>query len=216
MPEKKFRWDEIQALSFPETNIIALTNVGAIIVYACSAFYNNRTLWSMAGDEVTDAEWDDISKAIGLMEHQLMSGLVGVILPHVLGDLSGFAMLPCDGSAYARSDWPLLYDAIDPIYRIDASNFRVPDLRERFPIGQGGGLDLDDFGGSVDHTLTISEIPIHSHSESLALPALADLGTGAPVPSATASAGLTGSQGGGLAHNNMPPYRAVRFAIVAG
>ena len=216
MNPKQFRWDEIQALSFPETNIIALTNVGAIIVYACSAFYNNRTLWSMAGDEVTDAEWDNISKAIGLMEHQIMSGLVGVILPHVLGDLSGFSMLPCDGSSYDRADWPLLYDAIDPIYRIDASSFRVPDLRERFPYGQGGGLDLDDSGGETEHLLLYAEMPVHEHQETIAVPALADLGTGSPVPSATASVGVTGSAGGSEPHNNMPPFRVVRFAIVAG
>jgi len=213
---QRFQWDEIQALANPETNIIALTHVGAILLHACAAWYDNRRLWFVGDDPVNDSDWDEISKAIGLMEHQLMSGLVGVILPHALGSLSNFAMLPCDGASYARADWPALYDAIDPIYRIDANTFRVPDMRERFPIGQGGGLALDDFGGENEHTLTVAELPAHSHSESTSVPALADLGTGAPVPSATPSVGVTGSQGGGLAHNNLPPYRTVRFAIIAG
>jgi len=213
---QRFQWDEIQALSNPETNIIALTHVGAILLYACAAWYDNRRLWFVGDEPVNDSDWDEISKTIGLMEQQLMSGLVGVILPHVMGSLTGLAMLPCDGASYAREDWPLLYEAIDPIYRVDSDNFRVPDLRERFPYGQGGGLDLDDFGGETEHTLSLDEMPAHNHSEITAVPAVAGIGVDAPVPSATVSAGVTGSAGLGQSHNNMPPYRVLRFAIVAG
>lgn len=213
---QRFQWDEIQALSNPETNIIALTHVGAILLHACAAWYDNRRLWFVGDEPVNDAEWDDISKTIGLMEHQLMSGLVGVILPHVLGSLSGFSMLPCDGSSYARADWPLLYDAIDPIYRIDSDNFRVPDMRERFPYGQGGGLDLDDSGGETEHLLLYAEMPVHEHSETIAVPAIINGGLEAPASAAVPSAGVTGSAGGSEPHNNMPPFRVVRFAIVAG
>jgi len=226
----RFQWDEIQALSFPETNIIALTNVGAIIVYACSNFYNDRRLWFDGENEVTDGQWDDVSKAIGLLEYELMKPLVGAILPHVMGSISGLNMLPCDGAVYLRADYPLLYDAIDPAYILDAVSFFVPNLQDRFPLGAGSIFPVNDMGGERNHLLTVDEMPLHSHTndphahtEITALPSLADFGTGAPVPSATPSASLTSFEsisihntGGNEPHNNMPPYLAVKWAIVAG
>src|SRR5512142_2392733 len=42
-------------------------------------------------------------------------------------------------------------------------NFALPDLRGRAPIHVGGGHTLGERGGEQAHTLSISEIPVHTH-----------------------------------------------------
>src|SRR5215467_11445268 len=43
------------------------------------------------------------------------------------------------------------------------TNFALPDLRDRVPIHMGGGHTLGERGGETAHTLSISEIPTHTH-----------------------------------------------------
>jgi len=226
----KLDWLDIQAQSLPERNIIALTHVGAILILACNTFYRQRYYWQAGGDDVTDVQWDEIGHTIGRMEHELMSGLIGAILPHVMASLTGLTMLPCEGSTYNRVDYPLLYAAIDAEFIIDVDTFRVPDLRDKFPLAAGDNFPIGTTGGEEEHTLTVGELASHTHtssphahSEIPAVPSLADFGTGAPVPSATVGAGLTSFEtvsidaaGDSEPHNNMPPFVAIRWAIVAG
>src|SRR5512134_1094081 len=42
-------------------------------------------------------------------------------------------------------------------------NFALPDLRARTPIHVGSGHTLGERGGEQAHTLTISELPTHTH-----------------------------------------------------
>src|ERR1043165_750792 len=43
------------------------------------------------------------------------------------------------------------------------TNFALPDLRGRTPIHMGGGFILGQSGGEEAHTLSISELPQHTH-----------------------------------------------------
>lgn len=223
-------WESIQGLSLPERNIIALTHVGAILILANSVFYRSRYNWEYGGAEITDAQWDDIGHTIGRMEHELMSGLIGAILPHAMASLTGLTMLPCAGGIYTREDYPLLYAAIDPDYIIDADSFRVPDLRDKFPLGAGDNYPLSTEGGEEEVTLTVNTMPSHvhgdvphEHSYWSAVPTIINGGLEAPASAATAVFEQTFSAqieiletGGDNPHNNMPPFHALRWAIVAG
>jgi microcystin-dependent protein len=42
-------------------------------------------------------------------------------------------------------------------------NFGLPDLRARVPIHVGAGFTLGERGGEVAHTLSVQEIPTHTH-----------------------------------------------------
>lgn len=222
-------WQDIQLKALASSRLIALSDLSAIIVYACANQYADRNSWHYGGETVTDAQWNDIQEATGRMEYQLMTALVGMIFPHAMASIAPYPLLLCDGSQYLRVDYPLLYAVIDPVYIIDADNFRVPDMAEKFPIGTSINFGIDDSGGEMEHILSVAEIPSHSHTnaphqhtESVALPSVSQLVV-VPEPSAVPSAGVTGLQsvvidptGGDEAHNNMPPYRAVHFVIVAG
>lgn len=88
-------------------------------------------------------------------------------------------------------------------------------LKDRFLIGAGGSYAVNATGGSATHTLTVDEIPSHSHlisnpnsSGSYPQPAF--------LPSSSGTKNTYGGNemttrntGGGKAHSIMPPYLAV-------
>lgn len=224
-------WQEIQSISLDSMRVLALTDVSALIFLACSNLYNNRDIWRFGDAEIDDSQWDEISEAIGQAETEIMGNLVGVILPHVMADSLQYNMLPCDGSSYLRADYPLLYEALDPFFHIDADTFSVPDLRVKFPLGaDSGDYTLGTTGGTIEETLTADQMPAHTHdnaphahTESTANATVGAAITGVPVPSAFPAVGLTSFEsisinpaGNDEPHNNMPPFYALNWAIVAG
>lgn len=99
----------------------------------------------------------------------------------------------------------------------------TPDLRDRFVVGasqDNGGVAktnvsgaLTQTGGEAKHTLTIEEIPAHTHSyrwyPSWRFSGDSEWGAkGSPDDSHQ-----TGSAGGGQAHNNLPPYYALAYIM---
>lgn len=144
----------------------------------------------------------------------------------------------CNGQILPLSQNTALFSLLGTTYGGDGrSNFALPDLQGRAPMfyGQGPGLSLHDIGetgGSETVTLLQSEIPSHSHqAKATAAPGTSTNPTDgiwavagsrrAPTSlySTTAAANTTMSAqalapaGGGLPHNNMPPYLTMNFII---
>lgn len=85
-------------------------------------------------------------------------------------------------------------------------------------IGAGTTYGLGSSGGANTITLTVNQIPKHSHTENSSLLAWIwpngdrDLGGGSMVGANSARpACSTANTGGGQAHSNMPAYYAVRI-----
>jgi microcystin-dependent protein len=92
----------------------------------------------------------------------------------------------------------------------------TPDLRGRFILGAGQGTGLTlrtkgQTGGAETHTLSIPEMPVHSH----AIHAIQwGPGSGYSGGSNGISGQATSSDtGGGQPHNNMPPFYVLAYII---
>lgn len=180
---------------------------------------SNRYQWSRNNEDLNDTEWEEIQSIVELASEEIMSSLVGMIVPHVMSTVSVFKFLRCDGGVYDKSDYPLLYDAIDATYIVSGTQFRVPDLRDRFVIGAGNDYVTDDSGGAEEVTLTINQIPNHTHDYTQPTFGVDIESVGVPDPTGVGNPPVTfptSAQGGGQPHSNMPPYRALEWVIIAG
>src|SRR5213593_1903783 len=74
----------------------------------------------------------------------------------------GWAM--CNGQLLPINQNQALFSLLGTTFGDDGRvNFALPDLRSRVPIHVGSGHTLGEKGGEQAHTLTISEIPTHTH-----------------------------------------------------
>lgn len=106
-------------------------------------------------------------------------------------------------------------------------NFALPDLRGRTPIHVGAGHTLGERGGEQAHTLSITEIPTHTHALSASnnnattdMPATnVIMGQASidmyrsPTNLVALEPGSVSKTGGSQAHLNMQPFLALSFCI---
>jgi microcystin-dependent protein len=134
----------------------------------------------------------------------------------------------CNGQLLSIADYSALFTLIGTTYGGDGqSTFGLPDLRGRFPVHVGNGLTQGVTGGSETVTLSVAQLPSHTHS---AMGATAGT-TGSPggnfwggtstlgqfvegtAANESMASGAIGSAGGGQSHENMMPFLAVNFII---
>lgn len=188
--------------------------------------------------------------------------MIGMIVPVMLDPLPDY-MLLCNGDNYSGDDFPELYAVIGDEWKLGDGTFVVPHLEGRFIIGampeedgEGHIFPIDNTGGSYEHTLSVDEIPSHTHTEnahnhttqphnhsqvshSHSIPAGNAAGSTANTVARTSiTAGTVATDslapsinnttvlvdnatatiqntGGGQPHNNLPPWRAFRYAVIA-
>lgn len=180
-----------------------------------SQTYNFEQIDGITAQETADTFWQ-----MFLRYSETDWCMIGAIIPYATTDAPA-GTLACDGSTYLRVDYPDLYNVLASAFIVDADTFNVPDLRGRGIIGAGDGAGLTsrsvgDTGGAERVTLDVSEIPSHSHSESGAVGTIINGGLEAPASSATPFPTSTGAAGGGASHDNMMPWEALGYAIIAG
>ena len=144
------------------------------------------------------------------------------------GNFAPAGWMFCEGQLLAISENDTLFNLIGTTYGGDGqSTFALPDLRGRLPIHQGNGFILAQNGGVEEVTLTVPQIPAHSHaflaSANNASAANAAGKLLAQTPSYTPyialsansalSANAVGSTGGSQPHTNFQPYLCVSFII---
>lgn len=131
----------------------------------------------------------------------------------------GFAF--CQGQLLPISQNTALFSLLGTIYGGDGkSNFALPDLRGRVPIGfgQGPGLSLYDQGGSAgveSVALAATQIPAHTHALTNTLTATAR-GKNAPGNQRTPVGGVFASDASGVTgvYSNAAPDAAGGGAVV--
>lgn len=89
----------------------------------------------------------------------------------------------------------------------------TPDLRDRFVVGAGSSYGVGATGGEERHTLTVSEMPRHSHTVGYAY---GSEGGGSGTIYNMHYSGYyksTSSEGSGQSHENRPPYYALCYIM---
>jgi microcystin-dependent protein len=143
------------------------------------------------------------------------------------GNFAPAGWMFCEGQLLPISENETLFQLIGTTFGGDGeSTFALPDLRGRIPIHQGNGFILAETGGAEAITLTVNQIPAHSH------PWLASEGAAnsltpqgnvpgeaskrfyvAPSSVAAMAAQSGGPTGGSQPHDNFQPYLCVSFII---
>jgi microcystin-dependent protein len=144
----------------------------------------------------------------------------------------------CDGRTLDIDEYPELFENIGTSFgAVGTTQFKIPDLRERFIVGYSGNGDYNIIGqtGGLDEViLNKSQMPEHDHIEDALFNKLgvraSDLnasGTTSGVDSGAPTseyriAGMTNqlwsrstmkSEGGNQPHENRPPYFVEAFII---
>jgi microcystin-dependent protein len=146
------------------------------------------------------------------------------------GNFAPAGWMLCEGQLLPISENEVLFQLIGTTYGGDGqSTFALPDLRGRVPIHQGsnlGNFSIGEASGVETVTLTVQQIPVHSHgmmaSKDVAnqlAPQNAVTGQAAAkiyragTPSLTLNPQAVTTVGGTQPHTNMQPYLCVNFII---
>jgi len=134
----------------------------------------------------------------------------------------------CNGQLLPINQNQALFSLLGTTYGGDGRvNFALPNLQGNVPIHMGSGHTLGEKGGGQGHTLSISELPTHTHvlngtsnTGTLIIAAGNLLGTTptqeyqAPDSNLTAmNPASIANVGGSQAHLNMQPFLVLTFAI---
>ena len=134
----------------------------------------------------------------------------------------------CNGQLLPINQNQALFSLLGTTFGGDGRvDFALPDLRARTPIHVGSGHTLGERGGEQAHTLSIAEVPEHTHVLNASTAA-----ANSPVPTANILASGGGNQfygppnsltslaagsvtntGGSQAHLNMQPFLVLSFCI---
>lgn len=175
-------------------------------------------------------------RAVGsVVEPQIPTGVIS----QFAGLTAPGGYLRCIGQSVLTEDYPILFSVIGYRYGGSGTNFSIPDLQSRVAVGQasaGTFATLSNTGGSETHTLSSTEIPAHSHANTLGSNTVAssththDRGTYAAAIGATANNiaaigyvagntvaggpttstyGITGPTAGGQSFNHYTPVYGV-------
>lgn len=145
------------------------------------------------------------------------------------GNFAPAGWMFCEGQLLPISENETLFQLIGTTYGGDGeSTFALPDLRGRIPIHQGNGFILAETGGAEEITLTVNQIPAHSHAllastnngtSPNAVNNVVARNTGAitiyieDAPTLNMSPQAVSPVGGSQPHTNFQPYLCVDFII---
>ncbi|HYE26928.1 MAG TPA: tail fiber protein [Allosphingosinicella sp.] len=140
----------------------------------------------------------------------------------------------CDGQLIPISENDALFTLIGTTYGGDGQEtFALPNLQSRIPLHQGDGPStssriIGESGGVESVTLTVQQIPAHSHPMVVSgntgtgtAPQNNVLASGSPVsvfrpatiPNQPMNAAAVGPTGGSQPHDNMHPFLCINYII---
>lgn len=134
----------------------------------------------------------------------------------------------CNGQLLPINQNQALFSLLGTTFGGDGRvNFALPDLRGRTPIHVGSGHTLGERAGEQSHTLSIAEMPTHTHALSASnnnattdVPSVnVVMGQASidmyrsPINLRSMEPGSVTNTGGSQAHLNMQPFLTLSFCI---
>jgi microcystin-dependent protein len=201
------------------------TTAGTLKLQEDGGFVTVRSITADAGETAVLTAFGTIDAKGKIQENgNNLIPMGTILLYHGAAAPAGWAL--CDGGTYPRQD--------------GAGNVTVPDLRNRFVVGSGATYPYNTSGGSATFTITIPNLPSHTHSinhgHTINDPThthnfeLHDEGGGGKIDDSgtdqygygttePASTGITvnnhvgnsGPTGGGTAVTHVPPYYSLTY-----
>lgn len=142
------------------------------------------------------------------------------------GSSAPWGWLLCQGQAISRTTYAELFNVIGTSFGSGdgSTTFNIPDLRGKTLVGYNSSETefnaIGKTGGTKTVTLTVAQIPAHTHSLGYAGNIYAGNGptgywTDYDSPTTAYSRSTQANTGGGGAHNNLQPYNTVNYIIKA-
>ena len=152
---------------------------------------DKAALYSKDVDSKAELHWEDEDdNVLQITSKGTISMPAGIMMPYG-GATAPTGWLLCDGSDVSRTTYATLFGIIGETFGVGngSTTFGLPDMRGRFPLGKdnmgGNSADIvtdaeaDSIGGTggnelkdlehehatAGHTLTIAEMPAHTHTE---------------------------------------------------
>ncbi len=130
----------------------------------------------------------------------------------------------CNGQVMAINQNQALFSLLGTTYGGDGrTTFALPNLQGNAPMHEGDGHTLGQRGGENNHTLSLNEMPAHTHIVTASgangavpgpgVPAAVNNAYGAPSALGPLLPASLSSVGGSQPHNNMMPFQALNFCI---
>jgi microcystin-dependent protein len=144
------------------------------------------------------------------------------------GNFAPAGWMFCEGQLLPISENETHFQLIGTTYGGDGqSTFGLPDLRGRVPLHFGNGFTLAETGGVETVTLTVPQIPAHSHTLLASLDAGDQTNPGNNIvaqntavqlyyedaPNVNTGPNAISTVGGSQPHNNFQPYLCLDFII---
>ncbi|HEY3780535.1 MAG TPA: tail fiber protein [Fimbriimonadaceae bacterium] len=151
--------------------------------------------------------------------------------------LTAFTFAPkgwalCNGQTVSIQQNTALFSLLGTTYGGDGiQNFRLPDLRGRVIVGYGNAYALGQSGGAESVTLTLAQMPYHSHTigastnlatlvdptgavPAVAVPSVGNAyGNARSSPAAFMAGNTVSPDGGGQPHENRMPSTTLNYII---
>lgn len=139
----------------------------------------------------------------------------------------------CEGQTLPISENEVLFQLIGTTYGGDGQEtFNLPNLASRVPIHMGTGPEgttyqIGEMGGTEQETLSVQQMPIHTHALIASLATATDPNPGnnlkatptqmeiyyADTPDCNMAAQAIGAAGGSQPHENTQPFLCINFII---
>lgn len=197
----------VRRLVIPGDKVVLASVAGALLDLT---YPNSWEAWGSVSPEDTAQAMLDMYVRFNLETWSM----IGAIVPCVTASTPA-GCLELDGTTYDGEAYPELYAVLHDAWKNEGGTFTVPDLRGKFPLALSGSHPMGDTGGSETVTLSAGQMPSHNHTTGNSLSSLAVMPGEGPVLVPNPVPALTGSAGGDGAHDNMPPYVALRYVLIA-